>query len=355
MIAPTPPAAPAARPAEGGPEPRPALGFGGLLDVAVADNAAPRPGRARERKPSEAPRGDVPEPANSGGPTGALLAALAGFSAVPTPGSAGASPAPVGATPGAPSTAAAPELPPTGAAVAASTPEAPADDGSAGSPGDSAPPPESPSDAALGSADSADLATHLDALGVRVEVVGLAPAHPPSSPGLSGLPHPTLVDATPAAPEADAAPGDVAAALDTRALSARDGITVRVADAQGAWEIDVARHDQALDLAVRASAAVRAVVASEESSIRAAAARDGYHVGRIELAERPQPAVPTVRAAAESGASTQTGSNMSHDQAHPQARREELPSWPAPRRAHGQVAHAHAVAGPRAGRLDRDA
>ncbi len=348
MNAPVGRAAPDVAPPRGdGARPRPAQGFGGLLDGAVAENAAPRANRTREKKPAAEAKGtEQPDAHAANGGAFAALAALA-VTGAPAPG-----PTRLAEGSAATPTAPAPVTVATGGVAAEAAGEAEDD---AESPPDAELPfgdAELASTAEAGS-DAPDLAAHLDTLGVKLEVVGLstAPA-PPGGPAAGPLAAATAaVDTLPLPVETDAAPGDVAAAMDHRALSARDGITVRVSDGPNPWEIDVARDDTTLNVAVRADQAVRSIVATEEASIRAAAARDGYHLGRIELTERVGSAVLAVNATAESANTSQTGSNLSHEQSSADARREELPTWPLPRRVRAVTTTA---AAPRAGRLDRD-
>ncbi|MBM4390362.1 MAG: hypothetical protein FJ090_04500 [Deltaproteobacteria bacterium] len=191
------------------------------------------------------------------------------------------------------------------------------------------------------------LAAHLDHMGIDVEVSGLAVPREPfrfSDAPAAGLGAPVEMEA----PEIV----DTAAAMDLRALEVRDGVTVRVNDSGRAWEIDVVRHDNTLDLAVRADAQVREIIAAEQDSIRAAVAREGYQLGSLDIAERRSvETAQAVKATEASQSLDNTSSHMSHQDSNPQARREELPPWPAPR--FGRRA---ATAEPtRQGRLDRDA
>ncbi|MBM4365996.1 MAG: hypothetical protein FJ102_07250 [Deltaproteobacteria bacterium] len=190
------------------------------------------------------------------------------------------------------------------------------------------------------------LAAHLDRMGIDIEVRGLAVPREPFR--FSDAP----VAATGAPVELEAPEiVDTAAAMDLRALEVRDGVTVRVNESGQAWEIDVVRHDNTLDLAVRADAQVREIIAAEQDSIRAAVAREGYQLGSLDIAERPVETAQAVKAAEASQSLDNTSSHMSHENSNPQARREELPPWPAPRP--GRRA---ATAEPtRHGRLDRDA
>ncbi len=194
------------------------------------------------------------------------------------------------------------------------------------------------------------LAVQLDRMGIDVEVRGLAVPQEPhrfSDAPVSSATSPLDVDGP--APEII----DHAAAMDLRALEVRDGVTVRVNDAGQAWEIDVVRHDNTLDLAIRADAPVREIIAAEQQSIRAAVAREGYQLGSLDIAERSVETAQAVKATAASQSLDNTSSQMSHENPNPQARREELPPWPAPRP--GRHLRATAAEPTRQGRLDRDA
>lgn len=194
------------------------------------------------------------------------------------------------------------------------------------------------------------LAVQLDRMGIDVEVRGLAVPHEPvrfSDAPSTG--EPAAMDTGGPGPEIV----DSAAAMDLRALEVRDGVTVRVNDAGQAWEIDVVRRDNTLDLAIRANAPVREIIAAEQDSIRAAVAREGYQLGSLDIADRPVETAQAVKAPEASQSLDNTSSQMTHENPNPQARREELPPWPAPRPGRSlRTADAEPT---RQGRLDRDA
>ncbi len=198
--------------------------------------------------------------------------------------------------------------------------------------------------------DNDALAVQLDRMGIDVEVRGLAVPHEPvrfsDAPSTS---EPATMDIGAPAPEIV----DSAAAMDLRALEVRDGVTVRVNDQGQAWEIDVVRRDNTLDLAIRADAPVREIISAEQDSIRAAVAREGYQLGSLDIADRPVETAQAVKAPEASQSLDNTSGHMSHENPNSQARREELPPWPAPRPSRSLNAAKDEPT--RQGRLDRDA
>lgn len=175
---------------------------------------------------------------------------------------------------------------------------------------------------------------------------------PPSGQGSAPValgPATTTTPFSVMAAEAVAAVDAAGAIEDGGPILLPDGITVRVVDPDGAWEVDVLRSGNDLSLLLRGSQEVTDSVLQDEATLRNDLARDGWRLAhlRVETSESSSLSVRPTAASDPSNASK----NMQSD--HPGSRREEAPAWLPPRTARP----APRPEGPNdlpAGRLDRE-
>lgn len=111
-----------------------------------------------------------------------------------------------------------------------------------------------------------------------------------------------------------------------------DGITVRVVDPDGAWEVDVMRTGTDLALILRGSQEITDSVLRDESTLRNDLAREGWRLSHLRV--DPTNETPQAVRATSGSESTQTSTNMQSDHSEAgqqQAKREEAPAWQNPR------------------------
>lgn len=146
---------------------------------------------------------------------------------------------------------------------------------------------------------------------------------------------------------------DAASAVENLApVHVPDGITVRVVDPEGAWEVDVMRTGTDLALILRGSQEVTDGVLRDESTLRNDLAREGWRLSHLRV--EPNNETPQAVRATSGAESTQTSTNMQSDHSGAQARHEEAPPWQSPR---GDRPAPRALGTPTisaTGRLDRE-
>lgn len=134
-----------------------------------------------------------------------------------------------------------------------------------------------------------------------------------------------------------------------------DGITVRVVDPEGAWEVDVMRTGSDLALILRGSQEVTDSVLRDESTLRNDLAREGWRLSqlRVEPTNETQQAVRAPTGSESAQSSTNMQSDHSEASQH-QARHEEAPPWQAPRGARPEPRTLGTPTISATGRLDRE-
>lgn len=149
--------------------------------------------------------------------------------------------------------------------------------------------------------------------------------------------------------EAVAAVADPDAVAESGPVVMPDGITVRVADPQGAWEVDVLRAGSDLSLILRGASDITDSVVRDEQTLRQDLAREGWRLAHLHV-EAPQKGNDTTQAVRSTAATESMSSQMQSNDSS--ARREEAPAWQ-PMRTQRSAAPVP-TASTRSGRLDRE-
>jgi hypothetical protein len=138
------------------------------------------------------------------------------------------------------------------------------------------------------------------------------------------------------------APEEASLTQDLHALTMVDGITVRVGDPTGAWEVDVLRRGTELALTLRGATEVTEQVARDHLALRDGLAREGWRLAQLRI--EPEKQLNETEKAVTASHSADASAMNTHSDSHPDARREEAPAWPAPKtprvqRQPGSVVH----------------
>ncbi len=158
-------------------------------------------------------------------------------------------------------------------------------------------------------------------------------------PGRSAAPSAGLTSPTADTPIATDVPSSAATLAEAASLrmdaaaTPTQGVTIRLDDALGAWEVDIVRNDDLLNLVVRGDAGLHQAVQAATPELRDRLAHDGYTLHHLELAPSDQNFDPTRVVAPGRATSSGLGGSMNQDSpARQEARREEAPPWAPPRR-----------------------